>query len=409
MPSPLFVQVFLRGGCDALSLLPPIDGPDRKIYEQERPGLKIPLSGEHKALPLTEAFGLHPACKPLHEIYQSKQLAAVLAVGLWTPSRSHFDAQAMIETGALDAKRPMADGWLARLASEPELPRRPALAAGLPAGGAPSPAASARAPVSAVGLGSLLPMSLLGCERALALADIDNFNLGSRDSQDPQRAALRRMYASAQDGWAAATATATLDAIDELEMARERLKGKPGLVPTAEFPAGEIGKRFRLLLQLIKMDLPLRAAAIDMGGWDTHKYQGNGGEGTFAGLAGQLAQSLAVFWNELAKLPAAPRARIAVASEFGRRVKENGNAGTDHGHGGFFMALGRDVSGGRVLGRWPGLAAEQLFERADVAVATDVRGPLLELAGALPGSPAGKRLFPGYAPPSGSILGLVRA
>jgi uncharacterized protein (DUF1501 family) len=180
-----------------------------------------------------------------------------------------------------------------------------------------------------------------------------------------------------------------LDALDALESAA--LSSTP---TSLEYPKGDLANRLKLVAQTVKSRVGLRAAAIDVGGWDTHRNQGRGAEGGFASTLGGLSDALTAFVRDLE----GTKLTLAVFSEFGRRLKENASQGSDHGHGAAMLVLGDGVVGGRVLGRWPGLANEALYQRADLAVTTDYRAVLGELLEA----PVG--LFPGSS--TGPSLGL---
>lgn len=369
----IFVLVFLRGGSDGLSLVPPIAGPNRAIYEAERPSLKIPLSGPKAALPLTAELGLHPAAKPLHELFQSGKLAVVHAAGLSSHTRSHFDAQNFMELGTPDKKN-TAEGWLTRhLLSRHSGPK----------------------PMDALAVGSLLPTVLLAEPRSVVLNNPGGFNLGGKkEIEEAQRKALARMYGSG-DSWLHRYGIETLKAIDWIESAHT---GEYQPLAAANYPHGEIGNRMKVAAQMIKEGPGLDTIAIDMGGWDTHKFQGANAEGHFADLVGQLSESLAAFYNDL-QGPAgySGRLTVVVMTEFGRRLKENANHGTDHGHGGVMLVLGDHVHGGKVHGKFPGLKSEELYERADLAVTTDFRQVLSEVLTTRLKNPRVEHVFPGYA------------
>jgi len=377
----ILVVLFLRGACDGLNLSPPIEGPDRELYEAARPNLRVPTKGDKAALPLDGRLGLHPAAKPLHELFTAGKLALVHAAGLTSDTRSHFDAQAFMELGTPD-KKGTTSGWIARHL----LNRSPAAAPSF---------------LTAVSLGSLTPNSLLGYPEVAVINNLDGFNIaGPKGLQNDQRDVLRRMYAGG--GWVARYGRETLDAIDAFEST------SPGAYKPAgrDYPKGEIGYRLRTLAQIVKMDLGLKIAAVDMGGWDTHKYQGDGSEGAFANLVGQLSQSLAAFHEDM-NAGAPRKVTVVVMSEFGRRLKENASRGTDHGHGNVMLVLGERVLGGKVYGRWPGLDNERLYERADLAVTTDYRAVLGELLDKRLGDGDVAKVFPGFA--DAARLGLAAA
>ncbi|MCB0036872.1 MAG: hypothetical protein KDE51_22725, partial [Anaerolineales bacterium] len=110
---PILLTVFLRGGCDALSLLPPISGNDANYYHLARPDLALSDNGVDSALPLNDKFGLHPAAVPLYDLYNAQKLAFVHAAGLQSDTRSHFDAMSYMELGTPGSKA-TTTGWLAR-------------------------------------------------------------------------------------------------------------------------------------------------------------------------------------------------------------------------------------------------------------------------------------------------------
>jgi uncharacterized protein (DUF1501 family) len=364
----LVVVVFIRGGWDALNLVAPVAGPDRVIYEAERPTLQLPVTGPRALLPLDDRFGLHPSARALHGLFTAGRLAIVHAAGLPADTRSHFEAQAMLEAGV--AARPVPSrGWLARWL---ELHHRGS-ATGELRGLAPS---------------TLLPTLLEGDSGALALAGTQALQLGTkRETAYAQRQALRRLYAHGDDVLGSHVRS-VLDALDCLEGAALGASG-----PESEYPRSELANRLKLVAQLSRAKVGLRAVVVDVGGWDTHRNQGRGAEGPFAQSVGQLSEALGAFVNDLA----GTRLTLAVFSEFGRRLKENASQGTDHGHGGAMLVLGEGVRGGRVLGPWPGLANEALYQRADLAVTTDYRAVLGELLGL----PAG--FFSGYAQTASSV------
>jgi uncharacterized protein (DUF1501 family) len=359
----LLVVVFLRGGADALSFVPPLGGPDRDIYERERPVLKIPAD---RLLKLDERFGMHPAGKPFHDLFVAGKLAVVHAAGLVADTRSHFDAQLLMELGTPRSKTTPA-GWLARhLRGQ---------------GGG-------KRTFEAVAIGGLAPASLQGFDKAVAINSLGGFGLAGNPRLRPdEEEALGALYADANGGWLGGYGREAIGALKALESVPIPEAG-PG------YPKGEIGNRLRTLAQLLKLDLGTRAATVDMGGWDTHKFQGKGIEGHFGQQVSQLTQAVAAFRAELQAFGHEPT--IVVQSEFGRRVKENANQGTDHGHGGVMFVLGERVAGGKVHGEWPGLKTNALYERADLAVANDYRRVLAEVLGRGFGDRKTGSIFPGY-------------
>jgi uncharacterized protein (DUF1501 family) len=176
--------------------------------------------------------------------------------------------------------------------------------------------------------------------------------------------------------------------------------------PAVAYPQGELGERLKTLASLIKQSLRVQVATVDLGGWDTHQWQGDNGEGLFANLLQQLGGSLAALYKDLAAANLTQKLNIVVMSEFGRRLAENASRGTDHGHGGAMLLLGGNVNGGKLYGKWPGLEPGQLYDRADLEATTDYRAVLAEVLKVRLKNNRLGMVFPGYDP--GQPLGLVR-
>lgn len=375
----ILIVLFQRGGCDGLSLFPPLSGVDRAEYEYARPGLQIPVPA---LIPLNGQFGLHPAASALKPLYDQGLLAIVRAVGnVLHPSRSHFDAQAMLEDGT--AVGASGTGWLTRyFSSLTNLP---------PSIQIPSLAAT-----------SYTPSSLLGDANVLTLDDPNSF--------DPEQAVhwgwdqrLRQIHPSLFTGGdraslAGSQALTAVDIIADQDFA--------GYTPAngAVYPGGYLGDTAQMVAQIIKMDVGLRVVALDMGGWDTHNGQagGNPATGQFADeLVAPLAQTLAALMSDLNV--AAPgggtwrdRVTLVVQTEFGRRVHENADLGTDHGYGSDMLLVGGGINGGHIYGNWPGLQHHQLFEGEDLMVTTDFRRVLSEVLIRRLENPYLGQIFPGY-------------
>ena len=393
-PRDLLVHVFLRGGADGLNIVLPISGDDRAIYEAARPGLKIPISGEKAALKLDDRFGLHPSGKPFFDLFQSQKLAVIHASGLTSDTRSHFDAQAYMELGTPKNKG-TSSGWMTRYLHN-VVPT------------------DARDSFTAVTIGNLPPTSLLAFEQAAVINQLNGFNLGGPGKErGDEFKALHRMYAAAgaaPGAWISEYGEEALDAIHRIE---SQLGGGPGGNPkdqngpsvTGDYPKNDLGNRLKTLAQLVRMNLGIQVATVDMGGWDTHKYQNNGSDGHLAGQIDQLTQAVSVFYQEMLQI--SHPVTIIVQSEFGRRLKENANKGTDHGHGNVMFVLGEHVNGGKVYGQWPGLKTENLYERADLAVTTDYRQVVTEILQRRLGARNPHGIFPGYT--GYRPLGLIKA
>lgn len=359
----VLVCLFQRGAADGLSMVVPYGDKDyyklRTDIALAGPSQKAGAAG---VLDLDGRFGLHPALKPLHELYGAGEMAVLHACGNPQATRSHFEAQDLMESGAGSDKN-LATGWLNRLI-----------------GCCPEDAAHHSA-LRAVAMAGQMPRSLQGREEALAIADLERFGvkgggaapsmpaMGEGMSSDRGGAAkgFEDIYESAvgdalhgagRDGFAA------MDLLKKVDP--KRYTPANG----AAYPNGGFGKSLRQVAQLIKAEVGLEIAFVEIGGWDTHANQG-AANGALATRLTELAGGLAALHKDLgAKMS---DVLVLTMSEFGRTARQNGNRGTDHGHGTAFFALGGNVRGGRVLGDWPGLSTEKLFEGRDLAITTDYR------------------------------------
>jgi uncharacterized protein (DUF1501 family) len=371
----IVVVVFLRGGLDGMNLVPPIAGPDRGYYQEKRSRIAIPTSGANAAVPISDLFGLHPAAAPLVDLYQAQHLAVVHAAGLTSDTRSHFDAMQYMELGTPGSKSGTT-GWLTRhLQTANNLPAdivMPALAAG-----------------------TLQPTSLMGSRESIGMASPDDFRFnGHWRYGDWQKSGLRSMYSGSS--WLHQAGIQTLDAVDVVEYA-DPGNYTPG--NGATYPNSSFGDGLQTVAQLVKMQLGLRVATIDLGGWDTHEYQGDEGGGYFATRIGELAGGLNAFYTDMSNdngVDHNKRITVVVMSEFGRSFAQNASNGTDHGHGNVMLLLGGAVKGGKVFGNWPGLATDQLYDKRDLAITTDYRQVLSEILIRRLGNPNLGTIFPGY-------------
>lgn len=371
----ILVVVFLRGGVDGLNIVLPIAGEDRAHYEARRPRLAVPVTGANAALPLDERLGLHPGATALYGLYQDQKLAIVHAAGLTSDTRSHFDAMQFMELGTPDSKS-STTGWLTRhLRSASNLP--PSLI------------------VPALAVGNLQPSSLLGNRQSIGMTTPNDFNFGGHwEFGDWQRVALRKMYDGSS--WLHQAAVQTMDALDVVERAN------PGTYTPgngAVYPNSGFGRSLQTVAQVIRMQLGLQVATLDLGGWDTHEYQGDAGTGYLSDKLKELGQGIEALLLDLSNDNGTDHTRrltVVVMSEFGRSFQENASRGTDHGHGNIMLVAGGAVNGGRVHGEWPGLATDQLYDRRDLAITTDYRRVLSEILIRRLGNPQLGAVFPGY-------------
>lgn len=381
----VLLVIFLRGGMDGLNLVPPIAGPDRGFYETARPDLQIPVSGNGAALNLNGQFGLHPSAAPLHDLYQDDKLSMILAAGIDEASRSHFDAMGYMELGTPGVLS-TGTGWLTRhLQTATNLP--PEIT------------------VPALAVGSLQQNSLRGSLEALNMSSTDQFvfNTGPYTWRSAQRQSLRNLWSGSSP--LHLSGTQALDSMDIIE-----LNVLEDYVPAngAEYPSSSFGNHLQVFAQMIKLNLGLRVATLDLGGWDTHNGQGDGSGGYFAGRVEDLAEGLAALYLDLDGSGAnnyTSKFNCLVMSEFGRRLRENADGGSDHGHGNVMMLLSGNATGG-VHGAWPGLHPDQLYDGADVDVTTDYRRVLSEILVRRMANNNLGTIFPGYT--GYSPLGIVQ-
>jgi uncharacterized protein (DUF1501 family) len=380
----VLIAVFQRGAVDGLSMVVPHA---EAAYYEARPTIAIarPATGDSDAaVDLDGVFGLHPGMAPLKPLWDAGSLAVVPACGSPLATRSHFDAQDYMESGTPGVKG-TTDGWLARaLAMRPV--RRPTAFRG-------------------VAMGPALPRSLRGEAAALALPSVKGFDV--RPVRGPQaggpdaRRGFAALYEGTRDRLLRDAARETFEAMRVLRAANLEATAPAG---GAQYPRSRFGEHLSQIAQLIKADLGVEIAFVESGGWDTHVAQG-GERGQLANRLGDLAQGLAALTRDLGDGMA--DVVVLTMSEFGRTVRENGSRGTDHGHGTAMLVLGGPVRGGRVVGRWPGLTREQLFEGRDLAVATDFRDLFGEIAIRHLGVPADVRLFPGHPVDAGRFPGVL--
>ncbi|MDP3071869.1 MAG: DUF1501 domain-containing protein [Opitutaceae bacterium] len=306
------VVVFLRGAADGLALVPPIED---EHYYRARPRLGI---AKKDAVRLDDRFGLHPRLAPLAAAWAEGELAVVHACGSEDGTRSHFEAQDLMEHGGL-----VAGGWLGRF-----LRARPAAASGA---------------LTCVAVGKTLPECLLGAPSVTVMQGLDDFALGGRTPAF--RTQLERLYAM-ERGQLGAAARDTFDALQRIDAMRSTVY-RPA--HGASYGRDDFTTGLSQLARLIKADVGLEAASIDLPGWDSHFAQ----QGQVESLAGRLAAGLEAFRRDLG--PRMATTTVVVMTEFGRTVEENSAFGTDHGRGSTLFVLGGGVHGGRMHGEWRGL------------------------------------------------------
>ena len=376
------VCVFLRGGADTLNLVVPY-GDDR--YYRSRPTLSIPKpskGGEDASIKLDDFYAFHPKLKPLHRAFAEGRLGIVQAVGSDNPTGSHFEAQDQIEHGE-SYGHSLGGGWLGRHL-------RSRTAGGI----------ATDSPLSAIAIGPTIPEALRGAPAASAFESVDEIQVPASAS-DPAAVsrALAAMYVT-EVGVLGQQGRETLELLKKVESLRAK-----AYVPAAgvEYPTDSFGRGLREVARLIKANVGLEVACVDLDGWDTHFFQGTSG-GLHGNLADALAQGVAAFDADMAQYR--DRVTTVILTEFGRRLYENGSAGTDHGRGFALMALGNRINGGRVHGDWPGFDEDDLFPGPGGLKHTiDYRSVLTEILAGAMGNRATDKVFPNFTPQPVGLIG----
>ena len=372
------VVIFQRGAADGLNIVVPFREPN---YYAMRPTIAIPQT---QVLDLDGFFGLHPAMASLQPLYSQGHLAIVHAAGSPDGTRSHFDAQDFMESGTPGIKSTR-DGWLNRALQAEDLRRHQEYTA-----------------FRAVALGSDVPRTLQGKIPALAISNVQDFAVGGRGPKPaPAATAFQAMYDQSSDSLLHNAGDSSFEAIKMLR-ATDPAHYAPS--PEANYPDSPFAKNMKQIAQLLKANLGLEAAFTDIGGWDTHQNQGST-DGQLANRLRDFSDSIAAFWRDMG--PDAESITLVTMSEFGRTAAQNGTGGTDHGHANAMFVLGGNVRGGKVYGKWPGLADHQLNEGRDLAITTDYRQVLGEVVSRTIGATNFEVTFPGARLNPKQFLGLV--
>lgn len=375
----VLVVIFQRGGMDGLNaVIPYAEG---SLYYDKRPTIAIPEpdGGDGSIIDLNGFFGLHPALRPLKDVYDANALTVIHGAGSPNNSRSHFDAMEYMERG-IPGDKITGTGWITRHLNTASWQND--------------------SPFRAIGMGALVPASFRGTSSTLALRSIADFHLGGRQDQLTSiRNTLSGLYSVQQPTDLLSSTSAgifnTIDLLAELS-ATEYVPANGVTYPDTEFGMG-----LRQVAQLIKAGVGLEVAAVDIGGWDTHDDQG-GTDGRFAGLLGELAQGLSAFYFDLHDQM--QNVTVVSMSEFGRTASENASGGTDHGRASAMFVMGGAASGG-VHANWNGLSDGALDE-GDLAVTTDYRDILSEILTKRVNNNALDQIFPGYTP---NMPGIIRS
>ena len=366
-----FVVVLMRGALDGMAAVVPYGDP---ALVSLRPELIPAAVGAPDGMAdLGGFFGLHPAMPQMAAMYRAGELLPVHAVAGHYRSRSHFEAQDYMESGA---DQRMSSGWL----------NRAVLAMAKPPG-----------PEAAVAIGVTTPLLMRGPAEVGAWAP-----LGALREPDPDLYARIAMLNAADP----VTGPALREGL------RDRGQSSAALTASADgmAPAAPVKNRyaFRALAgsagKLLASPTGPRVAALELGGWDTHADQMR----RLADPLGELDAGLGALKDGLGDAWA--KTAVLVMTEFGRTARVNGTRGTDHGTGTVAFIAGGRVAGGRVLANWPGLSSGNLLENRDLQPTADLRclakGLLIQQLGLSPGAMAS--VFPG-SEEAAARNGLLRA
>jgi uncharacterized protein (DUF1501 family) len=370
------IVVFLRGAVDGLNVVAPHG---EAAYYERRPTIAVPPGA---IVDLDGRFGMHPALASLLPMWRERSLAFVHACGSPDPSRSHFDAQDYMESATPGIKS-TSDGWMNRLLAAMPGPHRA---------------------TDALNIGPVLPRILSG---RMAVANMP-MGRGAGRPLPVDRPRVEEAFSQLYQG-----NDQLSRAFREGYQARQQLLSELSQdMAAADNGAPHPDQRFAdscsNLGHLMARDPGIRLAFVALGGWDTHVNEGS--------AQGQLANHLQPLSEGLVSLaramgPAYQHTVIVVMSEFGRTVRENGNGGTDHGHGNVMWIAGGPVRGGMVYGKWPGISEADLYQGRDLAVTTDFRDVLSSVIKRHMGISAGglQSVLPGFSSTSRGLDGLIAA
>ena len=343
-PTRLLV-VFLRGAYDAANVIIPVSS---DFYYEARPSIAIARpdpANPKAALPLDADWGLHPVlADSLYPLWQRRQIAFVPFAGTDDMSRSHFETQDTIELGQpVGMSRNFRSGFMGRLAE--------VVGSGRP-----------------IAFSNQVPIAFRNGD--LQVPNLAVNNVGKPNFDARQQALIEGMYATPA-AQALAPQVAVRQGFSVREAAYTALQDEMTASSRGAANARGFETQARRVAALMRDRFNL--AFLDVGGWDTHTYQG-GADGQLASKIGDLGRGLAAFAEESG--PNWANTTVIVISEFGRTFRENGDKGTDHGHGSVYWVLGGNLRGGRVTGPQVRLAPETLNQQRDLPVLTDYRALL---------------------------------
>ena len=341
------VTIFLRGGADGLRLLVPASSGLGLDYLQSVRAPLVPGSSQMIPLPGTAGWGLNTALRPLYDtLWSTGELAFVPAVSADGVTRSHFQAQQLLEKGGSTT---YTSGWLDRVLS------------------ALGPGTTFRA----LSEGAAAPGSFEGTQAKLSLHTLADFTFpGWASIIASSEAALNTLYRG-MPAPLGLDVPITMSALSTAASIRAQASAPQN---GAVYPAGAFSASLKDIANVLRAEVGLQVATVDVGGWDTHINEAANADGLLASLAG----SLAAFMTDLGPTRRS-RVTVVVMSEFGRRVVQNASYGSDHGHGSVMCVLGGGLAGSNVYGKWNQLS-DAALDNGDVAGLNNAFDVLGELA-----------------------------
>lgn len=374
----VLINVFLYGGADGLNIIVPHGDAN---YYTSRPRIAMGRPDDskadkaQKALDLDGFFGLHPMMAPLLPFFQNHQMLAVHATGSPDGTRSHFDATDSMQRGT-PGNHALGTGWIGRHLASYDT--------------------GTGFPLRGISWGDTLPVTLQGSINATALRSIVDYHLnGRKESADLMLNALNSLYNINPEGLGVA-ATQTSDVVGLLKKVDvSTYMPAHGAVYDTN---SDLAMALKQTAALIKADVGLEVSDIGVGGWDTHVS-------ALPGMAYQLdyiSKALATFATDMSD--SMQKITLVVMSEFGRRIQENADAGTDHGHGNMMLVMGGHIASKPVISKWPGLAQAN-SNYGDLAITIDYRDVLTEVLTKRLNNNQIDVIFPDFQPtPQGIIV-----
>ena len=348
-----FILVFLRGGADTLSFLSPLDDPD--FIAARPPEYRFTPSGFNEKPLIVDGTSLywHPKAEPLAKLYNAGRFAPWVAMGFGNETRSHFEAQEIMERGVGSLQKlPDNDGWMVR-----QLARKH------------PPLGKSVLPLFAGN--NNLPGVMHGSNLVMAARDLSS-GLNYPGGPAALRA-LQSLCSLEESHPASALMKETADTINVVNQTFPKEAGNSNKVAAyvssgaTAYPNSDPGVGLKSVARLLQANVGLQYACVDHLGWDTHEYQ----NGKIDYLLRDLSNALGAFDEDM-QAQQQPYT-LVVMTEFGRRLRTNRSGGTDHGHASTALIMGNKVAGGQIYGRWPGLSSGQLDRGVDLAATTDYR------------------------------------